>query len=51
MYINGKYYCDNCDTESDKLYINGKEHLCAECALETFDTIDTDYVGEYDGES
>ena len=38
--------CDNCDVESDKLYINGKEHLCAECALDTFDTIDSDYVEE-----
>ena len=50
MYTGGKYYCDNCDVEADKLYINGKEHLCADCVLDTFDTIDSDYVEEPDFE-
>ena len=35
-----KLYCDECQDESDKLYIFGNEELCEECLLKRFEVIE-----------
>lgn len=37
-----KYTCDNCDGdfEPDELYVYGSKHLCADCILKRYDTVE-----------
>lgn len=36
------YYCDECGTESDKLYHFYDEHLCESCLLKTVPVVKLD---------